>query len=280
MSPPCPGLSMEPRAGAAPSAGTWWRSCSAWGWTRWWPEGRAPVPSQGPEGPGAPRSDPAAEPPGSGGDTSSSSPTHGEMETGRASASAPGTSMGGFAPAARTGPGPAPRARGHRGCWLTLHRSQFLAITTVPASAEPVCGVRGSSAPLGLSRCCRDGEHPVWAQVCPGATHWGQGDPPAPWAGLAFKGNGGLALPCSLSSNSSSTHSLGCFWGCFCCSPQPCPSLQAVPKPLANKCEFTEQLLCAVCAAGPSSVSAPCIPLGLGANPLWGWGQIPSALWA
>lgn len=46
MSPPCPGLSMEPRAGAAPSAGTWWRSCSAWGWTRWWPEGRAPVPSQ------------------------------------------------------------------------------------------------------------------------------------------------------------------------------------------------------------------------------------------
>lgn len=171
--------------------------------------------------------------------------------------SAPGTSMGHFALAARKEPGTAPHVWGIQGVladpvssggvW-TLHRSQFLAIKTVPASAEPVCGGRGSVAHLGLSRCCSKGRCSVWARVCPGATCWGQGEIPAPWAGplastctgRVFKGIGGLTLSCPLNSNSSSTHSLGCFGGCICCFPQLCSSLQVVPHPLANKCEFTE----------------------------------------
>lgn len=124
------------------------------------------------------------------------------------------------------------------GVW-TLHRSQFLAIKTVPASAEPVCGARGSSARLGLSRCCRDGEHSVWAQVCPGATHWGQGDTPAPWAGplastwagLAFKGNGGLALSCSLSSNSRAPTAWDVCGGASVAPPSCVPPSKLCPNP-------------------------------------------------
>lgn len=122
--PLCPGVRMDPHPGAASSAGTWWRSCSAWGWTRWWPEGRSPTPGQGSEGPRAARSDAAEEEtprlrvrhilflthPWENGDRTSFSSWCCPK-----SVSAPGSSMGGFALAARTEPGTAPHGWGVQG---------------------------------------------------------------------------------------------------------------------------------------------------------------------
>lgn len=79
-----------------------------------------------------------------------------------------------------------------RGCRLTLAstvwvwtlcRSQLLAINTVPASAEPVQGTRGSSALWGCPGCCSEGKCSAWARAVPGGTCVCWGKTPAPgWA--------------------------------------------------------------------------------------------------